>query len=70
MYKPKCVLIFKYSVLTSKKTQPINITKVNWLMLFKGCVFFEARTEYLNITKINWLMLFKGITAVYSEKVY
>jgi hypothetical protein len=34
--KPKLFLItFKDSVLTSKKTQPVTIKKIKWLMLFK-----------------------------------
>jgi hypothetical protein len=39
--KPKLSLIlvsFKHSVGTSRKTQPVTVTKINWLMLFKGII--------------------------------
>jgi hypothetical protein len=36
--KPKLLLILKHPVLTSKKTQPITITKINWLTLFKEII--------------------------------
>jgi hypothetical protein len=31
-------IIFKNSVRTSKRTQPVTITKINWLKLFKETI--------------------------------
>jgi hypothetical protein len=48
---PKLVLIiFKYLVLSLKKSQPIIITKINWLMLFKKqiAVYSEKRMKPIN----------------------
>jgi hypothetical protein len=44
LLKPKLVLIiFKYSVRTSKRTPNVTITKLNWLMVFKEiiAVYYE-----------------------------
>jgi hypothetical protein len=42
--KPKPMLIiFKHSILISKKTQPITITRINWLMLFKKILAVNSR---------------------------
>jgi hypothetical protein len=35
---PKRLYIFENSVLTSKKTQPIIITKISWPMLFRKMI--------------------------------
>jgi hypothetical protein len=32
------LILFKHSVLTSKKIQPITITKISWLMLFREII--------------------------------
>jgi hypothetical protein len=42
--------VFKYSVLTSKKTQPITITNVNRLILLKEImtVYSENHTKPIN----------------------
>jgi hypothetical protein len=42
--------VFKHSVFTSKKTKPITITKISWLMLFKEiiAVYSENHMEPIN----------------------
>jgi hypothetical protein len=35
----------KHSVLTSKKTQPITITKINWLTLFKEIIAVNSENH-------------------------
>jgi hypothetical protein len=51
--KPKLVLIlFKNSVRTSKKTQPITITKISWLMLFKEIIAVYSEKHMKPINKI------------------
>jgi hypothetical protein len=44
------LIIFKYSVRTAKKTQPITITKISWLMLFKEiiAVYSENHVKPIN----------------------
>jgi hypothetical protein len=32
------LIVFKHSVRTAKKTQPITITRINWLMLFEEII--------------------------------
>jgi hypothetical protein len=45
------LIIFKHSFHASKKTQPISITRINWLMMFKEIitVYSENHMKPINI---------------------
>jgi hypothetical protein len=60
-FKPKLVLIiFEYSVLTCKKTQPITITRTKWLTLFKEmfAVYSENHIVPINALCVQNVELF------------
>jgi hypothetical protein len=43
--KPKITLIIvNKSVLTQKKTQPITIAKINWILLFKELIAVDSES--------------------------
>jgi hypothetical protein len=46
----ECIMIFKNSVRTAKKTPHFTITTINWLTVFKEiiAVYSENRTELIN----------------------
>jgi hypothetical protein len=48
--REKCLIIFKNSVRTAKKTPHFTITKINWLTLFKEiiAVYGENHTKRIN----------------------
>jgi hypothetical protein len=56
-------IIFQHSVRTPKKTQPMTITKISWLMLFKEIivVYSENHMKAINILcgKMEELLIVK-----------
>jgi hypothetical protein len=49
-------MIFKNSVRTSKKTQRVSMTAINWLMLFKEII----AVNFENYTKHKYILWEKG----------
>jgi hypothetical protein len=50
--KLKIILTFKSSVLTSKKTQPMYITRINWLMLFREIIAVFSENHMIPINTL------------------
>jgi hypothetical protein len=49
--KPNLVfMLFKYSVLTSKKAQPITITKIDRLMMFKEIIAVCSKNNMKSVS--------------------